>query len=162
MSYKEDSFKDRFVFFWYLSYPYDICKTALKIYGGESISNRWSSGVYCIDMRQSFYILYNHMGIKKDTIYWQYPVNSQFICKNRTRQIFLDLPGSIFSIYFFRSFMKAAASLIKLADISTITRAIGNAAIMLTDCRLAIELSENTSAMGNRISRMHHISWISR
>ena len=52
------------------------------------------------------------------------------------------------------------ASLIKLAVIRTIMAPIGNAAIILTDCRLLIELSENTSAIGSRISSIHHISWI--
>ena len=57
------------------------------------------------------------------------------------------------SRYFFASFRK-------LNVIRTITAAIGNAAIILTDCRLLIELSENTSAIGSAIRRTHHISSI--
>ena len=38
--------------------------------------------------------------------------------------------------------------------ISRITNATGNAAMMETLCRFAMELSENTSAMGSRINRI--------
>ena len=40
------------------------------------------------------------------------------------------------------------------------TAAIGKAAIILTDCRLLIELSENTKAIGSAIRRTHHINLI--
>ena len=66
------------------------------------------------------------------------------------------------SSYFFLCFSFSSinffASFIKLNTISTITAPIGNAAMILTDCKLLIELSENTSAIGRRISRIHHIS----
>ena len=41
---------------------------------------------------------------------------------------------------------------------SRITMPIGNAATILTDCRLFMELSAKRSAIGSRISRIHHIS----
>ena len=66
--------------------------------------------------------------------------------------------SSYFFLCFSFSSMNFFASFIKLNTISTITAPIGNAAMILTDCRLLIELSENTSAIGRRISRMHHIS----
>lgn len=40
------------------------------------------------------------------------------------------------------------------------TAAIGKAAIMLTDCKLLMELSENTKAIGSAIRRTHHINLI--
>jgi len=66
--------------------------------------------------------------------------------------------SSYFFLCFSFSSMNFFASFIKLNTISTITAPIGNAAMILTDCRLLIELSENTSAIGRRISRIHHIS----
>ena len=51
------------------------------------------------------------------------------------------------SIYCFASFKK-------LATMSMITIPIGKAAMMETVCRLAMELSLNTRAMGKRISMM--------
>ena len=42
----------------------------------------------------------------------------------------------------------------------TITKPMGKAATILTDCRLLIELSANTSAMGSMISKMHHNNWM--
>ena len=47
-------------------------------------------------------------------------------------------------------------SLRKLATIKQITAPMGKAAIILTDCKLVIELLENKSAIGNNISRIHH------
>ena len=54
-------------------------------------------------------------------------------------------------MYLFASFMKLAA-------INTITIPIGNAATMLTDWRLLMELSENKRAIGSIINKMHHIN----
>ena len=56
-----------------------------------------------------------------------------------------------FSIYRFASFKKQIA-------IMTITIPIGNAAIILTDCKLLIELSAKSNAIGKRINKIHHIN----
>lgn len=56
------------------------------------------------------------------------------------------------------SWRKWEASFKKLATISTITAPMGNAAIILTDCRLLMELSEKTRAIGSKIKMIHHIS----
>ena len=56
-------------------------------------------------------------------------------------------------IYFFKYFKK-------LHTINIITKPIGKAATILTDWRLLIELSANTNAIGRRMSRMHHMSWM--
>ena len=48
------------------------------------------------------------------------------------------------------------ASLKKLQTIKIITIPSGNAAIILTDCKLFIELSENTSATGKIISSIRY------
>ena len=54
----------------------------------------------------------------------------------------------------------SSASFKKLTAIITITMPIGNAATILTDCRLFMELSAKRSAIGSRISRIHHMSWM--
>ena len=62
--------------------------------------------------------------------------------------------------YFYLFFKNPFASFRKLNAIITITIPIGNAATILTDCRLLIELSANKSAIGNNIKRIHHINCI--
>ena len=60
--------------------------------------------------------------------------------------------------YYFSSFKYFFASFIKLITINTSTAAIGNAATILTDWRLFMELSANTKAIGNKINKIHHIN----
>lgn len=61
-------------------------------------------------------------------------------------------------LIFHYSFKYFPASFIKLTAIITITIPIGKAAIMLTDCKLLIEVSENTSPIGSTINKIHHIN----
>lgn len=65
---------------------------------------------------------------------------------------------NFFYIYFTFSSTYDFASFKKLPTISIITNPIGNAAIMDTDCKLFIELYANNNAIGNKISKIHHIS----
>lgn len=61
-------------------------------------------------------------------------------------------------LYFDCSSRNFPASFKKLTAIIMITIPIGNAAIMLTDCRLLMEFSENTRPIGKRINKTHHIN----
>ena len=71
---------------------------------------------------------------------------------------FPDKKGTCSGALLMGGFRYAPASFRNPATIRRITIPIGNAATILTDCRLLIELSEKTSAIGSRISRRHHIS----
>ena len=66
--------------------------------------------------------------------------------------------SELFFYFSFCSSKNFLASFIKLAVINTITIPIGKAAIMLTDCRLLMELSEKIREIGNTIKRIHQIS----
>ena len=63
--------------------------------------------------------------------------------------------SKIWADYFFKYLF---ASLKKLPTINNTMIPIGNAATILTDCKLFIELSENTNAIGSIINRIHHIN----
>ena len=59
--------------------------------------------------------------------------------------------------YSYLFFKNPFASFRKLNAIITITIPIGNAATILTDCRLLIELSANKSAIGNNRSEERRV-----
>lgn len=113
----------------------------------------------CAELKKQSEIAFFPHNQKFSKVNIHLPFLNSFIYQSRIHKHQL-LNYRIQSLSPFNSLTYSFKSLIKLAVINKITAPIGKAAMILTDCKFCIELSEKISAIGKSMSNIHHINWI--